>query len=156
MVDAVKYFFFAEIVHRGNVIKKAMDSRKYAKLIPIDSVVVESVKNLTLSCRKCNIKKSNLTLKEFGKKAKGRGSRQMCLIDRFGFPITKAKGSKVVILISLPQQQPFKVSIINIVQLYKKEMAMPIQYQILRNNKLFQFLLPQIEDYGRGILGDRG
>ncbi len=287
IVDAVKCFFFAEIVHRGAVIKKAMDSRravrrsrrdrktryreprfdnrtrpkgwlppsvksradnvinfakKYAKLIPIESVVVErvsfdtssmtngeklygmeyqngdlkdtklrdfifqkynykcvycgkkgeeiehivpkskggtnSIENLTLSCRKCNIAKGNLTLEAFGKKigkdlshikpkktpkhasiiqsartytikelsrnfdvivgegwetyanrkelglpkqhyydamcigekykyeivtdkvleikAQGRGSRQMCRMDRFGFPRTKAKGSKIV------------------------------------------------------------
>jgi len=287
IVDAIKCFFFAEIVHRGKVIKKAMDSRrairrsrrnrktryreprfdnrtrpngwlppsvksradnvinfakKYAKLIPIDSVVVErvsfdtssmtngeklygteyqngnlkdtklrdfifqkykyscvycgnrgeeiehiiskskggtnSVRNLTLSCRKCNIEKGTLSLESFGKKigkdlshlkpkktpkhasiiqsartytlnelakdfkvttgegwetyanrkelnlpkqhyydamcigenykykivtnkvlevkAQGRGSRQMCRMDRFGFPRTKGKGSKVV------------------------------------------------------------
>jgi len=287
IVDAVKCFFFAEIVHRGKVIKKAMNSRrairrsrrnrktryrkprfdnrtrpdgwlppsvksradnvinfakKYAKLIPIDSVVVErvsfdtssmtngeklygveyqngdlkdkklrdfifqkynyscvycggkgeeiehiipkskggtnSVQNLTLSCRKCNIEKGTLSLELFGKrvgkdlshlkpkktpkhasiiqsartytlkelakdfkvitgegwetyanrkelnlpkqhyydamcigdnykykivtdkilevKAQGRGNRQMCRMDRFGFPRTKAKGSKVV------------------------------------------------------------
>jgi 5-methylcytosine-specific restriction endonuclease McrA len=246
IVDAVKCFFFAEIVDRGKVIKKAMDSRratrrsrrnrktryreprfdnrtradgwlapsvksradnvinfakKYAKLIPIKSVVVErvsfdtssitngeklygleyqngdlkdkklrnfifqknnfkcvycgdkgeeiehiipkskggtnSVRNLTLSCRKCNIEKGTLSLKSFGKKigkdlshlkskktpkqhyydamcigenykykivtnkvlevkAQGRGNRQMCRMDRFGFPRTKAKGSKVV------------------------------------------------------------
>jgi len=287
IVDAIKCFFFAEIVHRGKIIKKAMDSRravrrgrrnrktryreprfdnrtrpegwlapsvksradnvinfakKYAKLIPIDSVVVErvsfdtssmtngeklygieyqngnlketklrnfifqkynytcvycgdrgeeiehiipkskggtnSVHNLTLSCRKCNIKKGNISLKVFGKKigknlsylepkktpkdasiiqgarnytlkelaknfevvtgegwetysnrkelnlpkqhyydamcigenfkykivtdkvleikAQGRGSRQMCRMDRFGFPRTKAKNFKVV------------------------------------------------------------
>jgi len=29
-------------------------------------------------------------------KAQGRGSRQMCRMDRFGFPRTKAKGSKIV------------------------------------------------------------
>jgi len=287
IVDAIKCFFFAEIVHRGKVIKKAMDSRrairrsrrnrktryreprfdnrtrpegwlppsvksradnvinfakKYAKLIPITSVVVErvsfdtssmtsgkelygveyqngnlkdmklrnfifqkynyscvycgdrgeeiehiipkskggtnSINNLTLSCRKCNISKGNLSLKAFGKKidknllhiepkktpknasiiqsartytlkelakdfevttgegwetytnrkdielpkehyydamcignnykykivtdkvleikAQGRGSRKMCQINKFGFPRTKAKGSKVV------------------------------------------------------------
>jgi len=287
IVDAIKCFFFAEIVHRGKVIKKAMDSRravrrgrrnrktryreprfdnrtrpegwlapsvksradnvinfakKYAKLIPIESVVVErvsfdtssmtngeklngreyqngdlkdtklrkfifqknnfkcvycgskgeeiehiipkskggtnSVQNLTLSCRRCNIEKGNLSLKSFAKKigkdlshlkprktpkhasiiqsarnytlkelakdfkvttgegwetyanrkelnlpkqhyydamcigenykykivtdkileikAQGRGSRQMCRMDRFGFPRTKAKGSKIV------------------------------------------------------------
>ena len=287
IVDAIKCFFFAEIVHRGKVIKKAMDSRrairrgrrnrktryreprfdnrtrpdgwlapsiksradnvinfakKYAKLIPIKSVLVErlsfdtssmtngkklngieyqngdlkdtklrdfifkknsyqcvycgekgeeiehivpkskggtnSVQNLTLSCRKCNVSKDNLSLKAFGKKvgkdftylepkktpkyasiiqsartytlkalakdfevttgegwetyanrkevnlpkkhyydamcigdeykykvvtdrvlevkAQGRGSRQMCRMDRFGFPRTKAKGSKIV------------------------------------------------------------
>ena len=287
IVDAVKCFFFAEIVHRGKIIKKAMDSRravrrgrrnrkiryreprfdnrtrpdgwlapsvksradnvinfakKYAKLIPINSVVVErvsfdtssmtegkklhgteyqngnlkdrklrnfifqkynhscvycgdrgeeiehiiprskggtnSIRNLTLSCRKCNIEKGNLSLKAFGKKidknlshlkpkktpkhasiiqsartytlkelakdfevstgegwetyanrkeiglskqhyydamcigdsykyeiitdkvlevkAQGRGNRQMCRMDKFGFPRTKAKGSKVV------------------------------------------------------------
>jgi len=287
IVDAVKCFFFAEIVHRGKVIKKAMDSRratrrsrrnrktryrearfdnrtrpdgwlapsvksradnvisfakKYAKLIPIKSIVVErvsfdtssmtngeklngieyqngnlkdtklrdfifkkynyscvycedrgeeiehiipkskggtnSVRNLTLSCRKCNIEKGNLSLDAFGKKigkdlshlkpkktpkhasiiqsartytlkelakdfevttgegwetyanrkeielpkqhyydamcigdnyrykivtntvleikAQGRGSRQMCRMDRFGFPRTKAKSSKIV------------------------------------------------------------
>jgi 5-methylcytosine-specific restriction endonuclease McrA len=287
VVDAVKCFFFAEIIHRGKTIKKAMDSRraikrgrrnrktryreprfdnrtrpdgwlppsvksradnvinfakKYAKLIPIKSVVVErvsfdtssmtngkklngveyqngnlkdtklrdfifkknsyqcaycgkkgeeiehivpkskggtnSVENLTLSCRKCNIEKGTLSLKKFEKKigkdlsylqpkktpkdasiiqsartytlkelakdfevttgegwetysnrkevelpkkhyydalcigenynykimtdkvleikAQGRGSRQMCRMDRFGFPRTKAKGSKIV------------------------------------------------------------
>jgi 5-methylcytosine-specific restriction endonuclease McrA len=287
IVDARKCFFFAEIVHRGKTIKKAMDSRrairrgrrsrktryreprfdnrtrpdgwlppsvksrannvinfakKYAKLIPIKSVVVErvsfdtssmtkgkklngveyqngnlkdkklrdfifnknsnrcvycgkkgeeiehivpkskggtnSVQNLTLSCRKCNESKGNLSLKAFGKKvgkdfthfepkktpkhasiiqsartytlkelakdfdvttgegwetyanrkeldlpkkhyfdamcigdnykykiiankileikAQGRGSRQMCRMDRFGFPRTKAKSSKIV------------------------------------------------------------
>ena len=287
IVDAIKCFFFAEIVHRGKVIKKAMDSRrairrsrrnrktryrearfynrvkpegwlppsvksradnvinfakKYAKLIPLKKVTVErvsfdtssmtagkklsgeeyqngdlkdtklrdfifkkydykcvycgsrgeeiehivprskggtnSVENLTLSCRKCNISKGNLSLKAFGKKvgkdfshleprktpkhasiiqsarnytlkelekdfevntgegwetysnrkevnlpkehyydamcigdnykykivtdnvlevkAQGRGNRQMCLMDRFGFPRTKAKGSKIV------------------------------------------------------------
>jgi len=287
VVDAVKCFFFAEIVHRGKVIKKEMDSRrairrnrrarktryresrfenrtrpegwlppsvksradnvvnfakKYAKLIPLKKAVVErvsfdtssmtngeklygveyqngelkdtklrnfifmkhdyqcaycgsvgeeiehivprskggtnSVQNLTLSCRKCNISKGNLSLKAFGKKigkelkyfeprktpkdasiiqsartytlkelakdfevttgegwetyfnrkdrelpkthyydalcigenykykivtnkvleikAQGRGNRQMCRMDRFGFPRTKAKGSKIV------------------------------------------------------------
>ena len=29
-------------------------------------------------------------------KAQGRGSRQMCRMDRFGFPRTKAKSSKIV------------------------------------------------------------
>ncbi len=287
MVDAVKCFFFAQIVHRGKAVKKSMDSRrairrgrrnrntryrearfdnrtrpdgwlppsvksradnvinfakKYAKLIPLKKATVEkvsfdtssmtngeklhgmeyqngnlkdtklrefifkrnnhkcvycgnqgeeiehivprskggtnSVFNLALSCRKCNNIKSNLTLKEFGKKvgkdfthlepkktpkhasiiqsartytlkelakdfevttgkgwetysnrkelelpkehyydamcignnykykvvtnrvlevnAQGRGSRQMCRMDRFGFPRTKAKGSKMV------------------------------------------------------------
>lgn len=287
IVDAVKCFFFAEIIHRGKVIKKAMDSRrairrsrrarktryrearfdnrtrpdgwlppsvksradnvinfanKYAKLIPLKKAIVEkvsfdtssmtngkklhgeeyqngelkntklrncifmkhnyqcvycggygeeiehiiprskggtnSVQNLTLSCRKCNIKKGNLSLKDFAKKVKknfshlepkktpkdasiiqsartytlkelakkfevktgegwetyanrkevalpkehyfdamcignrykykivtnkvlevkaqGRGSRQLCRMNRFGFPRTKAKGSKIV------------------------------------------------------------
>lgn len=138
----------------------------------------DSVKNLTLSCRECNVLKSNLSLKEFGKlinkdlsylnpantpkeaaiiqsarnytinelaksfevstaegwetsfnrkeinlpkehyydalcvgdsynykivanqvlviKAQGRGSRQMCRVDRFGFPRTSAKANKQV------------------------------------------------------------
>ncbi|SFV63063.1 HNH endonuclease [hydrothermal vent metagenome] len=287
IVDAVKCFFFAEIVHRGKVIKKAMDSRrairrgrrarktryrearfdnrtrpngwlppsvksradnvinfakKYVKLIPLKKAIVEkvsfdtssmtngkklygdeyqngelkdtklrdfifkkynykcvycggvgeeiehiiprskggtnSIQNLTLSCRKCNIEKGNLSLKDFGKKVKkdfshieprktpknasiiqsartytlkelaknfevetgegwetyanrkelklpkehyydamcigdnykykivtqrvlevkaqGRGNRQMCRMDKFGFPRTKAKGSKII------------------------------------------------------------
>jgi len=287
IVDTIKCFFFAEIVHRGKVVKKALDSRravrrgrrnrktryrearfdnrtrakgwlppsvksradnvinfakKYSKLIPISSVVIErvsfdtssmtqnrklygveyqngelkdkklreyifsknsykcvycgkkgqeiehivpkskggtnSIYNLTLSCRECNIKKGTLTLKEFGKKigkdlshlepkqtpknasiiqsareytikelkrdfkvktgegwetyanreeiglpkkhyfdamcigekyrykivtnsllkikAQGRGKRQVCLMDKFGFPRTKAKGEKIV------------------------------------------------------------
>ena len=287
IVDAIKCFFFAEIVHRGKAVKKAMDSRrairrgrrdrktryrearfdnrtrpdgwlppsvksradnvinfakKYSKLIPLKKATVErvsfdtssmtnseklygieyqngslkdtklrefifkknnykcvycsnqgeeiehivprskggtnSVFNLTLSCRKCNESKGNLLLKEFGKKvgkdfnylepkktpkhasiiqsartytlkelakdfkvstgegwetysnrkelklrkehyydamcigdnykykiltnrvlevkAQGRGSRQMCRMDRFGFPRTQAKGSKIV------------------------------------------------------------
>lgn len=179
IVDAVKCFFFAEIVHRGKTVKKAMDSRrairrsrrarktryrepkfdnrtrptgwlppsvksradnvinfanKYAKLIPLKKAIVErvsfdtssmtngeklygkeyqngelkdtklrnfifmkhnnecvycgklaeeiehivprskggtsSVQNLTLSCRKCNIEKGNLSLKAFAKKVK--------------------------------------------------------------------------------------
>jgi hypothetical protein len=49
----------------------------------------------------------------------------------------------------------FKVSIINIVKLYKKE-AMLMQWQQLNSNKLYQFLLAQIIDYGRDVLGDRG
>lgn len=138
----------------------------------------DSVKNLTLSCRKCNEQKSNLSLKQFGKlikkdlshlepeqtpksaaiiqsarnytitqlaknfevetgegwetsfnrqevnlpkehyydalcvgkdynyrivannvlviKAQGRGRRQMCLMDRYGFPRTSPKQSKIV------------------------------------------------------------
>ena len=257
IVDAIKCFFFAEIVHSGKAIKKAMDLRravrrnriarktryreprfdnrikpygwlppsvksradniinfakKYAKLIPLKKVIVErvsfdissmssgkklhgveyqngnlkdiklrefifkknnykcvycgnkeeeieyiiprskggtnSVFNLTLSCRKCNENKGNLSLKEFGKKvgkdfevttgegwqtylnrrelnlpkehyydamcigdnykykiltdkvlevkAQGRGNRQMCKMDRFGFPRTRAKTFKIV------------------------------------------------------------
>ena len=147
-------------------------------IIPRSKGGTNSVFNLTLSCRKCNKIKANLTLKEFGKKvgkdfthleprktpkhassiqsarnytikelakdfevttgegwqtylnrrelnlpkehyydamcigdnykykiltdkvlevkAQGRGNRQMCRMDRFGFPRTKAKGSKIV------------------------------------------------------------
>jgi len=287
IVDAIKCFFFAEIVHRGKLVKRALDSRRavrrdrrnrktryrearfnnrtrpkgwlppsvksradnvinfakrYSKFIPISSVVIErvsfdissmtegrklygveyqngklkdkklreyifvknsykcvycgkkgkeiehivpkskggtnSIHNLTLSCRECNIKKGTLTLKEFAKKigkdlshlepketpknasiiqsareytikelekdfqvktgegwetyinreeiglpkkhyfdamcigenyrykivtnsvleikAQGRGKRQVCLMDRFGFPRTKAKGEKII------------------------------------------------------------
>jgi len=33
---------------------------------------------------------------------------------------------------------------------------MLMQWQQLNSDKFYQFLLAQIEDYGRGILGDRG
>ncbi len=147
-------------------------------IIPKSKGGTNSTKNLTLSCRKCNELKDNLSLKQFGKlikkdlthlepsktpkeaaiiqsarnytikelanifevetgegwetsfnrhevnlpkehyfdalcvgkdynykiitnqvliiKAQGRGSRQMCRVDRFGFPRTKAKASKIV------------------------------------------------------------
>ncbi len=194
IVDAVKCFFFAEIVHRGAVIKKAMDSRrairrsrrdrktryreprfdnrtrpegwlppsvksradnvinfakKYAKLIPIFSVAVEKdlshlkpkktpkQASIVQSARTYTIKELSRNFdvivgegwetyanrKELGLpkqhyydamcigkeykyeivtdkvleiKAQGRGSRQMCRMDRFGFPRTKAKSSKIV------------------------------------------------------------
>lgn len=147
-------------------------------IVPKSNGGTNSIRNLTLSCRKCNILKGNKSLKEFGKlvkkdlshlepsktpknasiiqsarnytikelsknfeievgfgwetslnreelnlpkehyydalcvgknfnykvvadkvliiKAQGRGSRQMCRVDKFGFPRTKAKGSKIV------------------------------------------------------------
>ena len=117
-------------------------------IVPRSKGGTNSVFNLTLSCRKCNKNKGNLSLKEFGKKvgkdfevttgegwqtylnkrelnlpkehyydamcigdnykykvvtnkilqvkAQGRGNRQMCKMDRFEFPKTKAKTSKIV------------------------------------------------------------
>ena len=154
------------------------DGEEIEHIIPRSKGGTNSIKNLTLSCQKCNIEKGNLSLKDFGKKvkkdfshiepkktpknasiiqsarnytlkelsknfeietgeggetyanrkelnlpkehyydamcignkykykivankvlevkAKGRGSRQMCRMDRFGFPRTKAKSSKIV------------------------------------------------------------
>jgi len=147
-------------------------------IMPKSKGGTNSVQNLTLSCRKCNIAKGNLSLKEFGKrigrdlkhleprktpkhasiiqsartytlkelakefkvktgegwetyanrkerkfpkkhyydamcigknykykiatdsileiKSQGRGNRQMCRMDKFGFPRTKSKSSKIV------------------------------------------------------------
>ena len=43
-----------------------------------------------------NYKYKILTDKVLEVKAQGRGNRQMCRMDRFGFPRTKAKGYKIV------------------------------------------------------------
>jgi len=43
-----------------------------------------------------NYKYKIVTDKVLEIKAQGRGNRQMCLMDKFGFPRTKAKSSKVV------------------------------------------------------------
>jgi hypothetical protein len=51
--------------------------------------------------------------------------------------------------------QEFKVSITDIVKIYKKEMAMLMQWQKSNTNRDYQFILAQIIDYGQGILGDR-
>ena len=91
-------------------------------IIPRAKGGTNSTYNLVASCRACNQMKSNLTLKAFGKmmnkdylsvgevpnkfnfltnkilliSAKGRGSRQMCRMDKYGFPRTSAKVSKSV------------------------------------------------------------
>ncbi len=154
------------------------DNLEIEHIVPKSKGGTNSVKNITLSCRKCNELKSNMSLKQFGKlinkdlshlepnktpksaaiiqsarnytieelskkykvttgegwetklnreelnlpkehyydalcigkdykykiqtdevfiiKAEGRGSRQMCRMDRFGFPRTSAKQSKLV------------------------------------------------------------
>ncbi len=43
-----------------------------------------------------NYKYRIVTNKVLEVKAQGRGSRQICRMDKFGFPRTKAKGSKIV------------------------------------------------------------
>ena len=49
-----------------------------------------------LSVGEIPIKFNFLTDKVFQISAKGRGSRQMCLMNKYGFPRTKSKGSKLV------------------------------------------------------------
>jgi len=116
IVDAVKCFFFAEIVHRGKVIKKAMDSRRLVRrgrrnrktryreprfdnrTRPEGWLELNLLKQhyYDAMCIGKNYKYKIVTDKILEIKAQGRGNRQMCRMDRFGFPRTKAKGSKVV------------------------------------------------------------
>lgn len=85
--------FAAEIQHRGEEIKKAMDSRRacrhsrrgrktrYRKPRRNNRRRKEGWLSPTLS-RKCG--------------AKGRGSRRICSMDKYGFPRTKPKSTKTV------------------------------------------------------------
>jgi len=96
IVDALKCFFFAEIVHRGKVIKKAMDSRRAIRTYTLKELNLPKQHYYDAMCIGDKYKYKIVTNKVLEVKAQGRGDRQMCRMDRFGFPRTKAKGSKVV------------------------------------------------------------
>ncbi len=146
IVDALKCFFFAEILHRGKAVKKAMDSRRairrgrrnrktryrearfdnrvrpdgwlprartytikeLAKYFEVTTgegwetyfnrkeVALPKEHYYDAMCIGDNYKYKIVTNSVLEVKAQGRGSRQMCRMDRFGFPRTKAKGSKIV------------------------------------------------------------
>lgn len=86
MVKEVTKLVFNTTLHDAWLTKYNRDELGLPKEHYYDSLSVGEVPN----------KFDFLTDKVFQISAKGRGSRQMCLMNKYGFPRTKSKGSKLV------------------------------------------------------------